>query len=228
MKYVVIGLGNFGSVLAEELSMLGHEVVGADINLDNVDRIKDKIATVFRLDATDPMSILTLPLNNVDVVIVAVGENFGASVKIVALLKKAQVKNIYARAIDVIHEEILRAFDVNRILKPEATSAKMLVQSMDLGVEVESFEIDKEYYVTKFPIPEKMRGVNIGKLTLEQDFNIKIIAVTHSDKVISFLGISVVERNVVNSINDDFVLQEGDTLVCYGRYQDFRKLWNAI
>ncbi|MEG2121600.1 MAG: NAD-binding protein, partial [Rikenellaceae bacterium] len=91
MKYVVIGLGNFGSVLAEELSMLGHEVVGADLDANNVDKIKDKIATVFKVDATDSQSILSLPLKGADVVIVTVGENFGASVKIVALLKKAQV-----------------------------------------------------------------------------------------------------------------------------------------
>lgn len=228
MKYVVIGLGNFGSVLAEELSMLGHEVVGADINGSNVDKIKDKIATVFKVDATDPQSILSLPLKNVDVVIVTVGENFGASVKIVALLKKAAVKRIYARAIDDIHEEILRAFDVARILKPEADSARQFVQSLDLGVEVESFAIDKEYYVTKFAVPEKMRGINAQKLTLEQDFNIKIIGIKRADRVTDFLGISVLESNIVNAVGVDFVLQEGDVLVCYGRYQDFRKLWNAI
>ena len=28
MKYIIIGLGNYGHVLAEELSALGHEVIG--------------------------------------------------------------------------------------------------------------------------------------------------------------------------------------------------------
>ena len=32
MKYIIIGLGNYGHVLAEELSALGHEVIGADIS----------------------------------------------------------------------------------------------------------------------------------------------------------------------------------------------------
>ena len=31
MKYIIIGLGNYGGVLAEELSVLGHEVIGVDI-----------------------------------------------------------------------------------------------------------------------------------------------------------------------------------------------------
>ena len=33
MKYIIIGLGNYGHVLAEELSTLGHEVIGADLDL---------------------------------------------------------------------------------------------------------------------------------------------------------------------------------------------------
>ena len=32
MKYIIIGLGNYGHVLAEELSALGHEIIGADIS----------------------------------------------------------------------------------------------------------------------------------------------------------------------------------------------------
>lgn len=44
MKYIIIGLGNYGHVLAEELSALGHEIIGADISESRVDSIKDKVA----------------------------------------------------------------------------------------------------------------------------------------------------------------------------------------
>ena len=86
MKYIIIGLGNYGGVLAEELSVLGHEVIGVDTNEHRVDVLKDKIATSFIIDATDEQSLSVLPLKDVDVVIVAIGENFGASVRVVALL----------------------------------------------------------------------------------------------------------------------------------------------
>ena len=33
---IIIGLGNYGHVLAEELSALGHEVIGADISAGSV------------------------------------------------------------------------------------------------------------------------------------------------------------------------------------------------
>ena len=100
MKYIIIGLGNYGGVLADELSVLGHEVIGVDTNEHRVDVLKDKIATSFIIDATDEQSLSVLPLKDVDVVIVAIGENFGASVRVVALLKKKGVKHIYARAVD--------------------------------------------------------------------------------------------------------------------------------
>lgn len=69
MKYIIIGLGNYGSVLAEELSALGHEVIGVDTNERRVDVLKDKIATSFIIDATDEQSLSVLPLKDVDVVI---------------------------------------------------------------------------------------------------------------------------------------------------------------
>ena len=58
-------------MLAEELSALGHEVIGADVSAGRVDSIKEKIATAFVLDATDEQALSVLPLNGVDVVIVA-------------------------------------------------------------------------------------------------------------------------------------------------------------
>ena len=62
MKYIIIGLGNYGHVLAEELSALGHEVIGADISPARVDSLKDKIATAFVINATDEHALAILPL----------------------------------------------------------------------------------------------------------------------------------------------------------------------
>ena len=103
MKYIIIGLGNYGHMLAEELSALGHEVIGADVSASRVDSIKEKIATAFVLDATDEQALAVLPLNGVGVVVVAIGENFGASIRVVALLKQQKVEHIYARAIDELN-----------------------------------------------------------------------------------------------------------------------------
>ena len=141
MKYIIIGLGNYGHVLAEELSALGHEVIGVDNSPSRVDNVKEKIATAFVIDATDEQALSVLPLNGVDIVIVAIGENFGASIRVVALLKQKNVRRIYARAIDSVHRSVLEAFGLERILTPEEDAARGLVRKLEFGADIETFRV---------------------------------------------------------------------------------------
>lgn len=106
MRYLILGLGIYGSNLAVDLTDMGHEVIGVDNRQANVDALRDSISSVYRIDVTDETSLSMLPINNVDLVIVTIGENFGASIKVVAMLKRMRVKHIYARAIDTLHESI--------------------------------------------------------------------------------------------------------------------------
>lgn len=228
MKYIIIGLGNYGDVLAEELSALGHEVIGVDISESRVDSIKDKVATAFVIDATDEQSLSVLPLNNVDIVIVAIGENFGASVRVVALLKQKKVARIFARAIDNVHKAVLEAFDLERILAPEEVAARALVQDLDFGTKIEAFRIDPEYYVVKFIVPEKFVGYFVNELTLQEEFNLKLIGLKRAEKVTNCLGISLNELHVKNELPVNEKIHKGDELVCYGKYKDFQDFWRAV
>ena len=158
MRYLIIGLGIYGSNLALDLTNQGHEVIGADNRQANIDAIKDYISTVYLIDSTEESSLSVLPLKNVDLVIVAIGENFGASVKTVALLKQFGVRHIYARAIDKLHESILQGFEIDRILTPEQRAAADLTNEMELGSQVESLKIDADTYLLKFNAPQYFIG----------------------------------------------------------------------
>ena len=228
MKYIIIGLGNYGHVLAEELSVLGHEVIGADISESRVDSIKDKVATAFVIDATDELSLAVLPLNSVDIVIVAIGENFGASIRVVALLKQKKVQHIYARAIDAVHRSVLEAFNLEKILTPEEDAARSLVQLLDFGTNMEAFRVDSEYYVVKFSVPEKSIGYFVNELNLDEEFHLKLIGLKRANRIENCLGISLTEHSIVNELPENDKIQEGDELVCYGKYRDFQKFWKAL
>ena len=228
MKYIIIGLGNYGHVLAEELSALGHEVIGADLDEGRVDSIKDKIATAFVIDATDEQSLSVLPLNSVDMVIVAIGENFGASIRVVAMLKQKQVQHIYARAIDGVHKAVLEAFGLEKILTPEEDAARSLVQLLDFGTKMETFRIDSEYYVVKFNVPEKFVGYFVNELNLDEEFHLKLIGLKRSNTITNCLGISLVEHKIVNELPENAKIRPDDVLVCYGKYNDFQNLWKAL
>ena len=228
MKFTIIGLGNFGRVLAEELTALGHEVVGADIEMTKVDAVKDKITVAYRLDAADNLTLSHLPLVESDIVIVTIGENFGDSIKVVAMLKQMGIKHIYARAIDNIHAEVLRALSIDRILNPEEASARVLVHSLDSGVGLESFEIDSEYYVQKLQVPESLVGSRVSQLKLAEDFDIRLLCVCRAKKSVSFLGISLYDDAVANVSGEDFELTTEDKLVCFGNYKNFRRFLQSV
>lgn len=62
MRYLIIGLGIYGSNLALDLTNQGHEVIGADNRQANIDAIKDYISTVYLIDSTEESSLSVLPL----------------------------------------------------------------------------------------------------------------------------------------------------------------------
>ncbi len=128
MKYLIIGLGNFGSTLAEELTTLGHEVIGVDTDESRADAIKERISVAYIMDASEPHSLASLPLVEIDCAIVTIGKSMDASLRVVAMLKELAVKNIYARALDNIHKSILGAMNIQKIFIPETYAARIFAE----------------------------------------------------------------------------------------------------
>ena len=148
--------------------------------------------------------------------------------KVVALLKQKKVPRIFARAIDAVHKAVLEAFDLERILTPEEDAARSLVQLLDFGTNMEGFRIDQDYYVVKFTVPEKFVGYFVNELNLDEEFHLKMIGLKRANKIINSLGISLTELHVKNELPGNEKVEEGDELVCYGRYRDFQAFWKAI
>ena len=112
MKYIIIGLGNFGSSLAMKLTNQGNEVIGVDNSLSKVEAMKDRISYTICMDATDQYTMTGLPMKDSDIVIVAIGEDQGANIMATAILKNMNVKRLISRAINPMHENVLRAMGI--------------------------------------------------------------------------------------------------------------------
>ena len=68
MKFLVIGLGNLGRAIAENLTRIGDEVIGVDLNLHKVEAVKQTISGSVSLDTTDRDALNTLPLSEMDAI----------------------------------------------------------------------------------------------------------------------------------------------------------------
>lgn len=128
MKYLVIGLGNFGSTLACQLTDMGHDVIGVDCREHVVEEVKDKISVAYIMDATEKVALRTLPLDDLDCAFVAIGQSMDHSLRTVAALKELKVSPIYARAIDPTHLSILSAMNIKKVFIPEVLAAELVAE----------------------------------------------------------------------------------------------------
>ena len=195
---------------------MGHEVIVADSKATLVESIKDKVSTAYIADSTDEAALSVLPLKTVDLVIVSIGENFGASIKTVALLRKSGVKTIYARAVDEIHETILQGFNVERILIPEQRAAHELTLELAMGAKVDAMRIDRDTYIMKFAIPEYYEGLKLEDADIEGKFGIKLIAISRLTKSRNILGIGTEQPRIIENPSPSLELEKGDefTVMC--------------
>lgn len=228
MRYLIIGLGIYGANLAVDLTAMGHEVIGADINAMTIEGIKDKIATVYTLDSTEESALAVLPLKAVDLVIVAIGENFGASVKTVALLRKLGVKAIYARAVDEIHQSILEGFNVDRILIPEQRAARELTRELAMGPNIDSMRIDSDMYILKFRVPPIFDCLTLADADIEKRFGMKIVALSCPTVRHNLIGISTTVLKVKTDLSPDTVLHTNDEITVLSTQKQFNSLFSNV
>ncbi|MDE6534749.1 MAG: TrkA family potassium uptake protein [Muribaculaceae bacterium] len=222
MRYLIIGLGIYGSNLAKDLTDMGHEVIGADRSATIVDAIKEYISTAYILDSTDEAALSGLPLTGVDLVIVAIGENFGASIKTVAILKKLGVKHIYARAADDLHYAILEGLQIDRIITPEQRAARDLSMEMALGHQARVMNVAPEIYTMRFETPDIFVGSAYTRLQLDKEFGLQLIAAFRPADKKNLLGVSSKNLDPIDLTQAE--VTPGDILLCYGPRQSFLKL----
>jgi trk system potassium uptake protein TrkA len=131
-RYLVIGLGRFGLALCDELQAQGADVFAVDANMQNVELVKDKVAMAAELDATDVEALRGVDANAAAAAIVAIGENFEATVLCVAALREVGVPRIIARARTAMQARILVAVGASQVIELESEMGRRLGQALAL------------------------------------------------------------------------------------------------
>lgn len=222
MNYVVIGLGYFGSALAIRLTSMGNEVIGIDRDLQKIEAVKDKITHCIALDSTDPKAISTIPLENTDVVIVAIGEDFGASLMTMALLKQLNVKRLICRAISPLHKGIIEAMGVGEVIMPEQESAEHLAAVLNMRKVVNTFELAEGYSIVELKVPPGLEGRTIADIDFRGNYKLNVVTIKRKLMKKNIIGISRQSYQVSGVVTPDTVLEHGDTVVLFGASNDLR------
>lgn len=224
MKFIIVGLGNFGASLAEKLTQQGNEVIGIDSSMDKVTALKEKISHTIRLDATDELTVSDLPLKNTDIVMICIGEDQGTNVLATALFKNLGVKRLISRSINPLHEKILRAIGVDEIVRPEEETAERWSKKLCIKGVVDSFELNKTYSVVEVKTPDFLVGKTIKEVGFRKNHRVVILTIIKQTEEASFLGKTSTVANVQGIPQLETVLEKDDILVLYGSNKDLAKI----
>lgn len=225
--FMIIGLGIFGSELAIDLLKKGHQVIGVDSAEDRVNLLKDILEKSFIIDSTDLKGMSTLPLKESDWVIVAIGENEGASLMTVGILKSLGVNKIICRSLSKTHEYILAAMNIHDIVHPEKEAAQQLSHRLTYNLGKEMLFIDNDHSVTETLIPSWMVNKRLSDLDIRGKFKVNIISVLRDENVPKTRSKVDIEKICKGVITPEFVFMEGDIIVTFGKNDDIKEMMTA-
>lgn len=223
MRYIVIGLGRFGSKLASILTDKGHEVIGIDHNDERLEELKDSLTTVIKMDSTNLNSIRSLPLDDIDAAIVAIGEDIGASILTLAILKSLKVSRIIGRAISHIHFDILKQIGVEEIVLPLEESAWQVSSMLQCKNTLKLTEINDEYSIAEVNIPSRYVGHSLDTVNIGERFGLRLIAVKSPPKENILTSILRRDFKVVMDFDNSQPLSANDILVLAGRISEINR-----
>ena len=216
MKFIVFGLGNYGSSLGRKLVELGHEVFGVDTSKERVEKMKNRITYTVAMDATNREAIQGLPLKEVDVIIIAIGENEGTIILLAALLKQIGVKRILSRVTSSLQRAILESMGLTEFVYPELDSAERNAYTLDFRDVLDSHRICEKYQVAEVMIPTRYIEKKISEIDFENKYEIQLISVKRGLEDRNLIGVLRKKRKTLGNVSGDLQLHAGDTLILFG------------
>ncbi|MGB9664726.1 MAG: potassium channel family protein [Ignavibacteria bacterium] len=224
-KIAIIGLGDFGQNLAKHLSEKGAEVLAIDNDFEKVEEIKDIVAVAVRLDATDEKALRAQGIQDMDAVVISIGQEFESTLLTVMNLINLGVKKIIARATTPIHKIILEKVGVHYIISPEEEIADKLASSLIYEDVLEWIKLGGDYTIAYLPAPEIFVGKTLQELDIRTKYNVNLITIKKITKVFNkTTKQEEIKERIIGVPGPGTVIENGDILILFGREKDISKL----
>jgi trk system potassium uptake protein TrkA len=212
-RFVVLGLGSFGTALATKLCQNGCRVTGVDSDPERVDDLKHLLYEAVIADVTESDSLKELGLQNSHAVFISLGENITPSLLCALHARELGAKRIIVKGITQDHAKLLKSLGVERVIFPEIEIAMELADRMTWPNVVDFMKIDPEYSFAEITTPTSLSGVTLREANLRKTFGISVVGVKDalSGKLHMFP-------------DGEFRLTDDQLLVVVGRQTDLNRL----
>ena len=226
MKFVIIGIGQFGRSLAISLANLGYEVTALDIREANITAIKDIVSNPLVGDATDMRVIRQIDLlDDETCVIVTVGEQYERNILITAQLKEMGVKNLYVRSVNDLQGRILKLIGIKDVFRVEEVAAKQLCARLVSEGMVSVRRIDATHSLAEVNLPASWVGMKLMEVGLRQKYRLNLLTVRRGQPVAQSGADDVLaepESPVVDTPDGSMEFKACDILVLFGKDTDLK------
>lgn len=225
MIVTVIGLGTFGSKTATRLFEKGAEVIAIDQKPELVDKIKERVTHAIVVDVTDERAIRSQNISDVDVAIVAIGDNIETSILAVAMLRKLGVGKIIARATSKLHEHVLKEIGASEIVKVEEEMGEIVASKIVAPHVLQRYNFAAGYSIVEIKLGKKFEGKTLVESQIRQNYSLNIVALQKRVPYITEEGKSAFRVEINDSPLPMDVIEADDIVVLVGSEKNFNKLF---
>jgi trk system potassium uptake protein len=176
-RYVVVGLGHFGSFIAKKLYELGNEVIAIDNDVNVVDAHGPFVTRALAGDATKKEVLDEAGAEDADVAVVSTGGNIGASVLALLALRDLNVKATYVKVQSIEHARIAEALGATDTVFPEMQAATNLAQRITSGRLLHYTAYGEQFGIQEMAVPDSWSGKTLQDLRLPSEYQIQVVAV---------------------------------------------------
>ena len=200
ISVLLIGMGKFGRTLGDQLLEMGDEVMIVDKNEDIVNKLAPRYTNALIADC---MSLETMDIPSFDACVVAIGEDFQASLEITSNLKDCGARRIVSRATTAIQRKFLMRVGADEVIYPDMDIAEKLAVRLNSDNVINFVDLDAEYAIFEIELPKKWLKKTLVEVNPRVNYGMNILTIKNSGEIIY-------------SISGDYVFREGDQLLVFG------------
>jgi trk system potassium uptake protein len=176
-RFVMLGMGTFGTAMARRLAVNGCQVIGVDSRRDRLEAVKNEIHECVIGDATDREVLENLPLRDASAVFISLGETISRSLLATLHVKELGARQVVVKGVTKEHGKILEHLGADRVVFPEEEVAKQLADKMTWPNVLDFLPIDPEYSVAEVAMPSSLSGRTLAEADLRNRIGVQVMGI---------------------------------------------------
>lgn len=163
-----------------------HQVMAVDKDEKRVNAVLHFVMNAQIGDATNEEFLESLGVNNFDVCIVAIGDDFQSSLETTSttsLLKELDAKKIVSRVAREVHAKFLLRNGADEIVYPERQLADWTAIRYTADHILDYIELDSDHAIFEIAVPEKWIGKTVIEADVRKKHGINIMAIKRDGKM---------------------------------------------